>query len=297
MKKILVLYYTQTGQLKDIVSSFISGFNSSLCEFEIIEVQPVNSFPFPWTSDTFFGAMPDSVLLKGTELQPFNLKHSNYDLVVFAYQPWFLSPSIPATAILQDSKVKTVLKNTPVITIIGARNMWLNSQEKVRTMLKESNAKLVANAALVDKAPNLVSVLTVMRWMFEGKKEASENLPASGVSEQDIYAMKAIGEISQQHLTENNLSSLQQKYIEQKAIEVDANLMFVEKRGGKLFSLWANFISKQQNKVLWSRIFKWYLIIAIFAIAPIVLLVYGIFFKPFLGNSIKRQKQYYLEMN
>lgn len=297
MKKILVLYYTQTGQLKSIVDSFFSGFDSNLCDIDTVEIEPQKMFPFPWTSDSFFAAMPDSVLLTGTELKTFSFKYSTYDLVVFAYQPWFLSPSIPATAILQHPKVKAVITNTPVITIIGARNMWLNSQEKVRLMLKESNAKLVANAALVDKAHNLVSVLTVMRWMFKGQKEASANLPASGVSNEDIKAMKAIGELTQQHLIENNLSSLQQKFIENRAIEVDTNLMFVEKRGGKLFSLWANFIQKQRNKIFWGRVFKWYLIIAIFAIAPVVLLVYSIFFKPFLSKSIKQQKLYYLNAN
>ncbi|MBX2902886.1 MAG: hypothetical protein KF872_04950 [Chitinophagales bacterium] len=294
MKKVLVLFYSQTGQLKKIVHSFVSGLQSAQTEVEIVELQPKEKYPFPWTSDTFFGAMPDSVLQHGTALETPTFRHSNYDLVVFAYQPWFLSPSIPATAILQLPEVKARIYNTPIVTIIGARNMWLNAQEKVKTLLKANNAHLVANAALVDKAHNLISVLTVMRWMFEGKQEASRWLPASGVSEKDIREIATAGTFTQQYLQENKLPALQQKFIEIRAVEVDTNLMFVEKRAGKLFSLWANFIHKQPNKIWWSRVFKWYLIIAIFLIAPIVLAVYSILFKPFLFASIHKEKEYYL---
>ncbi|ULT44347.1 hypothetical protein KRR40_13935 [Niabella defluvii] len=46
------------------------------------------------------------------------------------WQPWNLSPSIPFNSILQDEKFKNLIKGTPVITISGCRNMWINAQEK-----------------------------------------------------------------------------------------------------------------------------------------------------------------------
>lgn len=296
-KKVLVLHYSQTGQLTNIVESFLSGFTAAEIMVEQVFIQPKNDFPFPWKSDSFFATMPDSVLLKGCEIVLPEFTSKKYDLVVLAYQPWFLSPSIPVTGALLHSNVQAVLQNTPVVTIIGARNMWLNAQQKIKHLLKQANAVLVGNIALVDKAPNLISVLTVMRWMFKGKKEATKWLPASGVSNQDIAQMKIFGIIVQQHLMNRNLLNLQQAIIQNKGVEVDENLMFVEQRAGKLFAIWANFINKKSNKTFWSSVFKWYLIIAIFVVAPIVLSVYSLIFKPFLFKSIHKQKDYYLNVN
>ena len=140
MKKVLAIYYTQTGQLGEIVDNFTAPFIESGISVEKVRIKPEKDYSFPWTSDRFFNEMPESVLGIPAELASFTLKETSYDLIIFAYQPWFLSPSIPATSILNHPAFKSVLKKTPVVTLIGARNMWLNAQEKVKKMLHESGA-------------------------------------------------------------------------------------------------------------------------------------------------------------
>ena len=70
-----------------------------------------------------------------------------YDLIIFGYQPWFLSPSLPATALLKNETFKKIMKNSPIVTVIGARNMWLNSQESVKQLIKDGviNRKQLKN--------------------------------------------------------------------------------------------------------------------------------------------------------
>lgn len=169
-KKILAIYYTQTGQLGDIVNNFLLPFEGEGFEVEKVCINPVTKFTFPWSSDSFFDAMPESVLSKPTELQPFTIKETKYDLIVLGYQPWFLSPSIPTTSLFENDGFKKVLANTPVVTIIGARNMWINAHERVKDSLKNVGATLVGNIALVDKNTNLVSAVTILYWMLWGKK-------------------------------------------------------------------------------------------------------------------------------
>ncbi|MEJ0102319.1 MAG: hypothetical protein WDO19_07120 [Bacteroidota bacterium] len=129
-KKILAVYFTQSGQLGDIIDSFTGPLTASGAIVEKLQVQPVKKFPFPWSTPVFFAAMPESVLLVPAELEPFQLKESRYDLIILGFQPWFLSPSIPFSSLLQHPAFKQVLKGTPVITISGCRNMWINAQEK-----------------------------------------------------------------------------------------------------------------------------------------------------------------------
>src|ERR1700756_1531200 len=294
-KKILAIYYTQTGQLGDIVTNFLLPFETEGFSVEKVCVNPVTKFTFPWSSDSFFDAMPESVLSKPTELQPFTVKETEYDLIVLGYQPWFLSPSIPTTSLLETEVLKKVLPNTPVVTIIGARNMWINAHERVKDSLKQAGAKLVGNIALVDKHTNLVSAVTILYWMLWGKKDKLWGIfPNPGVADEDILNTKTFGQIVKQHVEKNNFDTLQQELVNNKAIEVKTNLMFVEGRAKKLFAIWGNLVKKSKNRKRTLVFFKYYLIIALFIVAPIVLFIYRLLFAPFLSGLIKRQKQYFL---
>lgn len=297
-KKILVIYYSQSGQLGDIILSLTSPLLQTGNTIEIVRVEPVKAYPFPWSGKSFFAVMPDCVLGVPGELQPFQLKETSYDLVVLGYQAWFLSPSIPFNTILNHTSIKTVLNNTPVITITGARNMWISAMERIKKSLKKSNAKLVGNIALVDKHANIISFVTIFYWMFKGKKERYLNLfPKPGVSDEDIDHCKVFGNSIEKYLTKGNYDGLQDELVEQKAVVVKYNLMFIESKAKRLFAIWANIIAKRKNKTAWLVAFKYYLIIALFIAAPIILTIDAIFFKPFLSGRIKRQKQHYSGVN
>src|SRR5262245_9501478 len=127
-KKVLAVYFTQSGQLGDIIDNFTKPLVESGNTVEKLRIYPVNKFPFPWTTPVFFEAMPESVKLIPAELEPFQTKESKYDLIIVAFQPWFLSPSIPISSLLQHPSFKAIAKDTPVVTISGCRNMWINAQ-------------------------------------------------------------------------------------------------------------------------------------------------------------------------
>lgn len=297
-KNILVLYYTQSGQLSEIVDSVIAPFVEAGETIEKKLIRPKKDFPFPWTSDIFFNAMPESVLGITVELEEFSFERSDYDLIIFAYQPWFLSPSIPSNSILQHPSVKKIMHNKPVITLIGARNMWLNSQEKVKTLLKEANAILVGNIALVDKNNNHLSAVSILYWMLSGKKEKYLSIfPKPGVSDTDINKGSVFGRTVLYFLNKESWIGLQDTLILQNAVEVKSNLMFIEQRAKKLFSIWANLIISKTNRKPWVTAYKYYLLIALFIVAPIVIIVNEILFKPFLKKQINKKKQYYQGLN
>ena len=81
MKRVLVVYYTQSGQLKEIIDSVLSPLTEVTIDF--LPIDTATPFPFPWTDDTFFDAFPESYLQIPQPLQPFNLPHTDYDLVIF----------------------------------------------------------------------------------------------------------------------------------------------------------------------------------------------------------------------
>lgn len=297
-KKLLTIFYSQSGQLEEIVDNFIAPFVESGVSVDKVRVRPKKDFGFPWTSARFFDAMPESVLGIPVELEPFELKEASYDLILFAYQPWYLSPSIPATSVLAHPAFKKVLKNTPVLTLIGARNMWLNAQERVKTLLMESGAKLIGNVVLTDKNSNLTSAITILYWMLTGKKDRYMGVfPKPGVADADILKTREFGTIVKEFFEKNDWNGLQKSLVEAKAIDVQSDLMFIESRASKLFLIWAGFITKRKNRSFWLILFKYYLLVALFMVAPLVLAINGVIFKPFLRKRINSKKQYYLGLN
>ncbi len=297
-KKILAIYYTQSGQLEEIINSFTSPLISAGISVEKVSIKPVNDFAFPWTSKSFFSVMPDCVLGNVAELAPFYFKESSYDLIIFGYQAWFLSPGIPSNSLLHHKSFKNILQNTPVITITGARNMWLNAFIQVRTMLSNANAVLVGNIALIDRHPNLLSIFTIFHWMLRGKKDRYIKIfPKPGVAEKDITEAKKFGEILLSHLNRNNLHELQTELMRKKAVEINDDLMFIEPKAARIFKLWARFITKRKNKNAWLIVFKYYLLIALFIAAPIVFIIDNLFLKIFFLKQIKRKREFYLKLN
>lgn len=297
-KKILVIYYTQSGQLEDILNNFTGPLVEAGNTVEKVRVYVANDYPFPWNGKAFFAVMPDCVLSVPTQLKPFQLKENKYDLVILGYQAWFLSPSIPVNSILNSPAVKAVLKDTPVVTITGARNMWISAMQRIKKILKDADAKLVGSISLFDKHHNFISFITIFYWMFKGKKSRWLGIfPTPGVSDADIAKTSDYGKTVQKYLTAATWDGLQDELIQQKAIEVKYNLMFIESKASKLFAIWANIIAKKKKKTAWLVAFKYYLLIALFIAAPIILTVDFIFFKPFLSGRIKKQKQLYSGVN
>jgi hypothetical protein len=297
-RKVLVVYYSQSGQLGEIVDQFTLPFIESGNSVEKLRIRPRQDYPLPWTGARFFAVMPDSVQGVPTELEPFQIQETSYDLIVLGYQAWFLSPSIPCHSLLQHPVFQSVLSGAPVITITGARNMWISAMEGVKKSLRDSGARLVGNIALVDKHANWISFITIFHWMFSGKKDRYLNIfPKPGVADSDIANARNFGVIAQGHLQTGSWVGLQEELIEQQAVVVRYPLMFIESKARKIFGVWAGFISKRKKRTGWLVAFKYYLLIALFIAAPIILAVDAIFFKPFLSKRIRRQKQYYLGVN
>lgn len=274
MKKILVLYYSQSGQLRDILDNLTSNIQDK-AEIDFAEIKPKQAFPFPWTATTFFDAMPESVLLVPSPIEPISddVLKKQYDLVIFGYQPWFLSPSQPTTSFLK-SEFSNIINGKPVMTVIGCRNMWLNGQEQVKKMIQDAGGSLVGNIVLNDTYPNLISLLTIIRWNFTGQKEASRWLPAAGVQKKDIKGAQKFGMPVFTHLNNNKLDNLQKELLMLGAVKLKPGLVLLEQRGIKNFRYWAKFIREKGGPGSIERkgrvkLFQRLLLTGIFILSPI----------------------------
>ena len=295
MKRVLVVYYTQSGQLKEIIDSVLSPLTEVTIDF--LPIDTAEPFPFPWTDEAFFGAFPESYLQIPQPLKPFELVHTDYDLVILGYQVWYLSPSIPFNSFLQSEAGKQLLQGKPVITISGTRNMWVMAHQKVKKLLTECGARLVGNIALTDRHHNHISVITIVQWLFSGDKNKRYLgvFPKAGVADKDIQGASVYGTLIAPHLQTGDYTGLQQEIVSHGGVHYKRFLLSAEKKGNRLFGIWAKMIYGSKKRKFLLKCFRIYLYIAIWVLMPIVWLLYWLTYPLFFWKVERDKKKFTID--
>jgi len=300
MKKILIIYYSQTGQLKDVVDSILVPVKKNP-EVSVVyeELKPKPPYPFPWTAYQFCDAFPESVAEVPCDLQPLSRNtDDDYDLIILAYTVWYLSPSIPVATFLQSLQAEKIMRGRPVLTIIGCRNMWLLAQEKVKQKIKKIGAHLTGNIVLTDKTNNLIGVLTIAVWMLTGKKDRFLKIfPHPGISDQDIKEAGRFGEIILKAVADDRFILTPTALNARGAVTLAPALLIMEKRVSKVFKIWSDFIRqkgaagdpKRSKRV---RAFMVYLIAAVILLAPLAAILASLL-KIVMKDKIASEVDYY----
>ena len=165
--------------------------------------------------------------------------------------------------------------------------------------IKNLETKKVRNITLVDKAANLVSLVTVLAFVLGGKKEKFLGIfPKYGVSDKDLQELAPkLGETLLKHLLLDEYESQQPELVAIGGVVVKPNLLLMEARGRDLFPLYANYISKKgtagsAQRRTRVRIFGIVLPTAILILSPIITIISRL--SPILfPKKIKKQVDYY----
>lgn len=299
MKRILVVYYSQSGQLRRILDKITNQLED--CEIEHFQIDLEHKFPFPWNRKEFFAAMPDCVNEIPYPLTQNRPKHNNYDLIILGYQVWFLSPSIPFTSFLKSDWGNQILNGKKVLTVIGGRNMWVMAHESVKKSLKSMSADLVGNVALMDRSPNLISVVTIIYWLFHNKTGRLLNIfPTPGVKDEDINKGEIVGKELDKSIKDNSFSLLQSKIVSANAVALKHDIISMETKAKRVFMVWAKIINgfsklgKTPKKIA-LLIFEIYLYLVILLISPLIS-IFSTFVGIFRRKAIAKKMAYFSQV-
>ena len=244
MRRVLVVRFSQTGQLHQVVDSIAKPLLD--CEeIEVVfeELRPVTPYPFPWPFLRFFSIFPECVYMVPQPMEPYSLKgDEQFDLIILAYQVWFLSPSLPTTSYLRSEVAETLFRDRPVVTVIACRNMWLMAQEKVKSELLRLGARLVDNVALVDACGSAASFLATPLWMFTGKKQPYRWIPAAGVGERGIADCSRFGDTIRDRLCNDETAIESPMLRGLGAVSINDKLITSERIAHRSFQIWGKLL-------------------------------------------------------
>jgi hypothetical protein len=294
--RIVLFYYTQTGQALAIANKICEPLIRMGCDVVYKEIIPEEAYPFPWSAMDFFQVFPESRLGIPCKLKPMDLSDAEeVDLVMIAGQSWYLSWSVPLHAFFHSEEIKNYLRGRNVVVTMGCRNMWVMTQSRTREYLREAGSHYVGFISLQDKAPNLVSGITIIRWLFYNKRKATRLLPASGVSPEEINHAEVFGQIIYDALERNDFAGLQADLMREKAVTFLSTVYFIEKNGYRLWGQWAKFIRrkgpyKDPKRRPYLRVFCAYLFFVLYVVSPFGMLFFFLTY-PFRHASLQKARK------
>jgi hypothetical protein len=299
MKRVLLVYFSQTGQLARVAHRLVSPL-AEAGDVELVEevLRPQPPYPFPWPLGKFLDAMPESVLLEPPALEPLSVRaDERFDLIVLAYQVWYLAPSGPITAFLKSDIGKQLLRDRPVVTVIACRNMWLTAQETVKRLIHEAGGRLRDNVVFIDQGGTLATFITMPRWLLTGRREAFWGLPAAGVAEKEIANSDRFGRALLAALRADREREEAPMLAGLGAARVDPRLIFSERAGQRVFSIWSRLIRRggapdSTGRRLLLALFSVYLVAVILTLVPASLVVQGLL-RPLFSRRLESQRAYF----
>lgn len=295
-KRVLVLLYSQTGQLSEVVEQILAPLRADTAiEVCVHALRPAKAFPFPWPFFPFMDAFPESALMRPCAMLPLEIaEDESFDLVILPYQVWYLAPSLPVMSFLKGEQAARLLKGKPVVTVIACRNMWLMAQEKVKGLLLDVGAKLTDNIALTDLSPTLATLITTPRWLWFGKKSGFWGLPPAGLTTAQVSGSRRFGKALREALHNDEEKSGAPMLSGLEAVQVNPHLLVSERAGTHSFRIWGGWISAlgppgaPQRKPLLAT-YTAFLILLIITVVPISLTVQALL-RPFMRNRFEKLK-------
>lgn len=298
-KRILVPLYSQSGQLIQITKQILAPLHeSSGIEITYLPLVPVRPYPFPWTFFRFLDAFPESAHQVAPPLETLGLRETDqFDLIVLPYQVWFLAPSLPIQALLQDPVFRLIARGKPVITVIACRNMWHMAQEKVKTSLQQMGARLLDNVVLTDQGGTFATFITVPRWLLSGKSNAFWGLPPAGVHPTEIARSRRFGLALKEALLQNLEQKDEALLSGLEAVKAQPTLLISERAGTRSFAIWGKLVRLMGEPGVLARLpilvlYIVFLLCLIITVVPMSLLLQFLL-KPLLRKKLAREKRYF----
>jgi hypothetical protein len=291
VKNVLVVHYSQSGQLSDVVSAILRPLEDAGIRVHQEVLRPQTPFPFPWPFFRFLDAFPESVRLDPRPNLPLTVApDASFDLVILAWQVWYLSPSQPVTAFLQSDEGKRLLAGKPVVSVVACRNMWMTAYDKLVTLLGAAGARLTDHVAFTDNANPLATFITTPRWMFTGRRDRFLGLPAAGVTPTETAAAARFGHALVTALARDEERSGAPMLTGLRAVSVNPRLVVSERAGQRAFRVWSGFVRLfgkpgQLRRVPALALFVTYLIVLIITVVPLSLVLQRSF-APLLRNRL-----------
>ena len=200
MSRILVLSWSQSGQVRRAADAFTRPFVEAGHEVVLRELTPVTPYPFPWKVSSFFGAFPETVLERPAPIARVDAE-GDFDLVIVASQIWFLSPSPPMTALFTGPDAALV-RGRRTLVLVACRNMWVRGGQRLIALVRAAGGDVTDRVVATHAGPAMASYFTTLFWVLTGRRDVVKVLPKAEIADASYERLTTLGRIAAARVAE-----------------------------------------------------------------------------------------------
>jgi hypothetical protein len=280
MKAVLVVYYSNSGDVKTVLDSLIAPLQSAGFKVTWQVLSPVPPYPFPWPARQFFQVFPevlsgDPPLITPVDFDP----ATDFDLIVIGWQVWFLRPSPPTQAFLRSPYAK-VLRGKRVVSVSCSRQMWRSAHQRLARQIADIGGHLTDNIAVTHRG-GFSTFITTPHMLTTGKKDGLAYLPATGLDPANAGTYSEMGNRIRDASTRWRDTSSGALLHGLDTARYAENYALAEKVGNAYMSAWACVTPLIGGRGTWSRslaahLFGSVLLLLLPIVVPITLILTAI---------------------
>jgi menaquinone-dependent protoporphyrinogen IX oxidase len=176
--RVLLLYYSYTGQSQKVLEAAGEVFRDRGCE--------VAEAPIGFTDQRYAEKFsrfpmrrvwPDMLSVLGAqkrgetgEIQtPDTVRDGDYDLILIGSPTWWDNVSMPLRSFLKSDEARKVLAGKPFAVFVVCRQFWRENLEAVRELAEEQGGRYVDEIHFTYPGDNLRSMLALTSYLGSGE--------------------------------------------------------------------------------------------------------------------------------
>jgi multimeric flavodoxin WrbA len=196
--RVLLLYYSYTGQSHKVLEAAGEVFRSRGCEVREAEIkftdkryaEKFSRFPMRRVWPDMLSVLQAQRRNETGEIQtPDTVRDGDYDLILIGSPTWWDTVSMPLRSFLKSDEARKLFSGKPFAVFVVCRQFWRGNLEGVRELAEEQGGQYVDEIHFTYPGNTLRSMLALTSYLGSGeyrKKYLGLRLPPTNVQPEQL---------------------------------------------------------------------------------------------------------------
>ncbi|PEG34523.1 flavodoxin [Mycolicibacterium agri] len=176
--RVLLLYYTYTGQSLKVLETAGEVFRERGCEVEKAKIEftdhrfadRFSRFPMRSVWPDMLSVLPAQFRRATGEIRiPDVLRNGEYDLVCVGSPTWWRTTSMPMRSFLKSAEAQKLLTGRPFVVFVVCRRYWRDNLRAVRRLGEKRGGRYVGGLHFEYPGGQVKSLLSLTSYLGSGE--------------------------------------------------------------------------------------------------------------------------------
>jgi menaquinone-dependent protoporphyrinogen IX oxidase len=196
--RVLLLYYTYTGQALKVIEAAGEVFRERGCEVRKAEIEftdrryadRFSRFPMRQVWPDMLSVLPAQMRRATGEIRtPDEVRNGDYDLICIGSPTWWRTTNLPMRSFLKSDEARKLLAGKPFAAFVVCRRYWRDNIKTVRKLGEKRGGRYVGGLHFEYPGGQIRSLLSLTSYLGSGEyrdRYLGVRIPTTNVQPQQL---------------------------------------------------------------------------------------------------------------